>query len=209
MDEDNLTSARRSVHYDEAGIAEHDKTRGTRMKIAEPKTPFHRPALEGSPPRGAPATATAPGAFAMDPRLSEALAGGWADAPRGGRGAIAAAAASSAAAPDLWASMERTVAAASGVGATAASAAAAEAAEPFVTTDPHDAESGASEASGFASKSRAFYKNEFANVRALLSQREMSDDEDEEGEEERGLGARADSASGGGTEGAHADEDMG
>lgn len=28
------------VHFNESQIAEHDKTRGTRMKIDEPKTPF-------------------------------------------------------------------------------------------------------------------------------------------------------------------------
>lgn len=31
-----------SVTWDEEGIAAHDLTRGTRMKIEEPKTPYHR-----------------------------------------------------------------------------------------------------------------------------------------------------------------------
>mmetsp|Transcript_14331 Transcript_14331/g.23363 ORF Transcript_14331/g.23363 Transcript_14331/m.23363 type:complete len:157 (+) Transcript_14331:183-653(+) len=30
------------VHFDEAVISEHDKLRGTRQKIDEPDTPFHR-----------------------------------------------------------------------------------------------------------------------------------------------------------------------
>jgi len=33
------------VKFDEATIAEHDKLRGTRQKIDEPKTPFHRGSL--------------------------------------------------------------------------------------------------------------------------------------------------------------------
>ena len=33
---------RRTVKFDEATIAEHDKERGTRMKIDEPKTPYVR-----------------------------------------------------------------------------------------------------------------------------------------------------------------------
>ena len=31
------------LHWDEATIAEHDVDRGTRTKIEEPKTPYHRP----------------------------------------------------------------------------------------------------------------------------------------------------------------------
>mmetsp|Transcript_115321 Transcript_115321/g.222312 ORF Transcript_115321/g.222312 Transcript_115321/m.222312 type:complete len:220 (-) Transcript_115321:92-751(-) len=37
------------ISWDEEGIAEHDKTRGTRMKITEPKTPFaYSPASDAS-----------------------------------------------------------------------------------------------------------------------------------------------------------------
>lgn len=36
------------VHWDEQGIAEHDKTRGTRMPIDEPDTPFARSPLDSS-----------------------------------------------------------------------------------------------------------------------------------------------------------------
>ncbi len=32
---------KRKIVWDEETIAEHDKERGTRMKIEEPKTPFH------------------------------------------------------------------------------------------------------------------------------------------------------------------------
>ena len=32
----------RSIRWDDPTIAEHDKERGTRMKVEEPKTPFHR-----------------------------------------------------------------------------------------------------------------------------------------------------------------------
>jgi protein phosphatase inhibitor 2 len=32
---------RKGIKWDEEGIQEHDKTRGTRMKITEPKTPYH------------------------------------------------------------------------------------------------------------------------------------------------------------------------
>ena len=31
----------RKIQWDEQGIVEHDKTRGTRMKINEPKTPYN------------------------------------------------------------------------------------------------------------------------------------------------------------------------
>lgn len=41
--EANSASKRKGVQWDEPTIAEHDKERGTRKKIAEPKTPF-RPA---------------------------------------------------------------------------------------------------------------------------------------------------------------------
>jgi len=36
--------AQRHVQWDEMTIAEHDKERGTRMKIDEPPTPYHAPA---------------------------------------------------------------------------------------------------------------------------------------------------------------------
>ena len=32
---------RKGIKWDVEGIQEHDKTRGTRMKITEPKTPYH------------------------------------------------------------------------------------------------------------------------------------------------------------------------
>ena len=32
---------RKGIKWDEDGISEHDKTRGTRMKITEPKTPYN------------------------------------------------------------------------------------------------------------------------------------------------------------------------
>uniref|UniRef100_A0A0G4F9G3 Protein phosphatase inhibitor 2 n=1 Tax=Chromera velia CCMP2878 TaxID=1169474 RepID=A0A0G4F9G3_9ALVE len=35
------------VKFDEAVIAEHDKERGTRQKIIEPKTPFHYASEDG------------------------------------------------------------------------------------------------------------------------------------------------------------------
>jgi len=38
--EANAASKRKGVQWDEPTIAEHDKERGTRKKIAEPKTPF-------------------------------------------------------------------------------------------------------------------------------------------------------------------------
>lgn len=31
----------KKIKWDEEGISEHDKTRGTRMKITEPKTPYN------------------------------------------------------------------------------------------------------------------------------------------------------------------------
>ncbi|OMJ85042.1 hypothetical protein SteCoe_13695 [Stentor coeruleus] len=31
----------KTIKWDEEGISEHDKTRGTRMKITEPKTPYN------------------------------------------------------------------------------------------------------------------------------------------------------------------------
>ena len=36
------------VTWDEQGIADHDLTRGTRMPIDEPDTPFNRSPLESS-----------------------------------------------------------------------------------------------------------------------------------------------------------------
>ena len=55
---------------------------------------------------------------------------------------------------------------------------------PLVITQPgfdrHDAESGASQASGFQSKMKSHYANEFARVRALMAKQAMADDDDDE-----------------------------
>lgn len=36
-----MEEERKGIKWDEEGIQEHDKTRGTRMKITEPKTPYN------------------------------------------------------------------------------------------------------------------------------------------------------------------------
>ena len=38
-----MSKSARKIKWDEAVIAEHDKERGTRMKIDEPPTPYHAP----------------------------------------------------------------------------------------------------------------------------------------------------------------------
>lgn len=44
----DLKKKQKLVRFDEETIAEHDKERGTRMKIDEPDTPFHREAPDWS-----------------------------------------------------------------------------------------------------------------------------------------------------------------
>ncbi|GBG33214.1 Hypothetical Protein FCC1311_094382 [Hondaea fermentalgiana] len=45
-EEDDDPEGSRHVRWDEATIAEHDKLRGTRQKIDEPDTPFHRDSFD-------------------------------------------------------------------------------------------------------------------------------------------------------------------
>jgi hypothetical protein len=86
---------RRAVQWDEPTIAEHDKSRGTRQKIMEPKTPY-RPSRGGGgslPPDGdgdgqaALALGTAAcgddGVASSHPMLRSAMFGGW-DSGSGG-----------------------------------------------------------------------------------------------------------------------------
>eukprot|EP01066_Platyproteum_vivax_P014241 Platyproteum_vivax@DN638_c0_g1_i1.p2 len=43
MKKSSNAMARKGVSFDEISIAEHNKDRGTRMHIDEPKTPYHPP----------------------------------------------------------------------------------------------------------------------------------------------------------------------
>ncbi len=65
----------RHVVFDEAVIAEHDKDRGTRRKISEPKTPYRAPMSAGSVGSAASDDSMA-GPVSAD-RLAAALGGGW------------------------------------------------------------------------------------------------------------------------------------
>jgi hypothetical protein len=73
--------ARRGIQWDEPTIAEHDKERGTRKKILEPKTPYRPPRDLGSSANSVGSVASdAEDADALrlnDPRIAAALAGHW------------------------------------------------------------------------------------------------------------------------------------
>ena len=65
----------RHVVFDEAVIAEHDKDRGTRRKISEPKTPYRAPMSAGSVGSAA-SDDSMSGPVSAD-RLAAALGSGW------------------------------------------------------------------------------------------------------------------------------------
>ncbi len=82
---DGERKPKRGIQWDEPTIAEHDKERGSRKKIAEPKTPYRPPrGLSSAGSVGSVASddsmaATPPeGLLALDdPRVHAALAGHW------------------------------------------------------------------------------------------------------------------------------------
>lgn len=246
------TEAARRVQWDEVTIAEHDKDRGTRMKISEPKTPFRPSHTDGGPAAshspasmasedsafgrpgsaGSAGTGGGDGVSLSDPRVASTLARGWGD----GGGASATDAGDAAGNAAMWAAMEGGGGAPPLVGAPArhaghphsggaggvsspasalrhshahdglrphfaaggpdgaGSAGGAGAATPGagagagalgapapLGVDPHDAESGASDASGFRRQVRSHYANEFARARALAAQAAREEEEEEGG----------------------------
>lgn len=81
--DDRKQSRRRGIQWDEPTIAEHDKERGTRKRISEPKTPYRRDELSSagsvSSVTSDDSSAYAPpdGLKMNDPRITAALEGHW------------------------------------------------------------------------------------------------------------------------------------
>ena len=81
MRADDNNNAKKNIKWDEITIAEHDKFRGTRRKILEPKTPYRPPrnlSSAGSVGSCASDDSMVDGIVKPDdPRLRAALMSGW------------------------------------------------------------------------------------------------------------------------------------
>jgi hypothetical protein len=163
-------NARRSIRWDEAVIAEHDRDRGTRQKIDEPKTPFERVADLG-----------------MRAERWEAGPEGCGDAKGGECAAHAGAGTAAAATSRIAAEFAELEAALAEDDALAAEEAQAQSGAPG---EWDAAVPGEESAQDFGAARRKHYGGMGGNIRDLLRQRpppaaEDDDEEQEEGDDEQ------------------------